>query len=86
MVLLLRLVEPRSSPPPHTADYNSTELVAPPLAATANRAGTNPAEKIVLLRPFRVVRAEASRRGGPQLAMLVLGPAGFDPLGRQGRT
>ena len=28
----------------------------------------------------RAARAEASARGGPQLAMLVLGPAGFDPL------
>ena len=86
MVLLLRLVEPRSSPLPHTADYNSTELVAPPLAATANRAGTNSTQKGCAFATQRVVRAEASRRGGPQLAMLVLGPAGFDPLGRQGRT
>ncbi len=31
------------------------------------------------LRPFGVARAEASRRGGPQLTLL-LGPAGFDPL------
>ena len=30
---------------------------------------------------YRVARAEASRSGGPQLAMLVLGPAGFDPFG-----
>ncbi len=28
----------------------------------------------------RAARAEASARGGPQLAKLVLGPAGFDPL------
>ena len=40
-VELLRLFEPRSSPPPHAAGCNSSELVAPPLAATANRAWTN---------------------------------------------
>ncbi len=34
----------------------------------------------VLLRPLGGARAEASRRGDPQLAMLVLGPTGFNPL------
>ena len=70
---LLRLFEPRSSPPPHAAGCNSSELVA--LTAGGEQLKRN--EWVVLLRPFRVARAAASGRGGPQLTLL-LGPAGFN--------
>ncbi len=78
---LLRLFEPRSPPPPHAADCNSSGLVA--LSAGGDCCCWSRGGWGVTLATLWVARAEVFDRGGPQLAMLVLGLAGF---GRQSHT
>ncbi len=65
LAVLLRLTEPRSSPPPHAADCNSSELVAltagGELLSCSERMGRAPATQ-------RVARAGRLPTGGPQHA------------------
>ena len=85
---LLRLLEPRSSPPPHAADCNSTELVAltaggDPLKPKASSA----IRRIAVLGEGDALAARRRRAEDELRRMGVINGLSFcDPLGRAGRT
>ncbi len=83
LAVLLRLVEPRSSPPPQAADCNSTGLVAltaggDPLKPKANSA----IQRIAVLGESDAI---AARGGRAEDECYQIRSSSCDPLGRSGR-